>query len=324
MSKADGDGVRVSVVIPAFNAVGCIGRAIASVRAQSEADFEILVVDDASTDATPAVVGALAQDDSRIRLLRAPANGGPGLARNQAIEAARGAWIALLDADDAYLPKRLATLAELGERLGADMVADNLQLCTGAPPRPGATMFAAAQLPERLDAAGFVRGNMYRGGAGRLSLGYLKPLLRRSFLAGSGPTDVLRYDAARFSEDYLFYLRCLLGGARWVLTPEPMYLYTVDPHSLTAAHSAQDLRHLAAAEQALLPRAAGDPALQAGMRRHIRAVRRALAWFGFATALKRRDVRGAWASLDGDPGNVLHIGREAVRAVPRAWARIAR
>ncbi len=201
------------------------------------------------------------------------------------------------------------------------MVADNLLLCSGdGPARP---MFSAAHLPDTmtLDARRFVEGNLHRAGEGRIGFGYLQPLIRRAFLATSG----VAYDTARFSEDYLFCLRCLLHGARWVVTPEAMYQYTVKPDSLTTAHSAQDLRDLAAAERRLLrePAVAADPALRASILRHVAAVERALSWFSFATALKRRDARGLLASLDGDPRNALHIGRESLRALPRLWARRA-
>ena len=306
--------VRVSVVVPAYNAARCIARALQSALAQTEPDIEILVVDDASTDATASVAEAWAARDSRVRLLRAVRNGGPGLARNQGIAAARGEWIALLDADDAFLPRRLEHLAALGDRHQADMTADNL-LLSGS----GAPMFSRAQLPGEtiLDSRAFVEGNLLRPGAGRIGFGYLKPLIRRTFLA----EQEIAYDAARFSEDYLLYLRCLLNGARWVVTPEAMYEYTVDQASLTAQHSAGDLRLLADAETALMrsDAAVRDPRLARSMARHVRAVRRAYAWFSFATAIKQRDAGAALASLDRDPRNLLHVGREALRAAPRFW-----
>ena len=97
---------QVSVVIPVHNREALIGRAIDSVLRQSFADFELLVVDDGSTDATAARV--LAHADPRLRLLRHAENRGAAAARNTAIAAARGEFIAFLDSDDEWLPDKIA------------------------------------------------------------------------------------------------------------------------------------------------------------------------------------------------------------------------
>ncbi len=318
-----GRPVRVSIIVPAYNAVDCIGEAIASVLAQTEQDFEILVIDDASSDATAALVEAAASDDPRIRLLRARENGGPGAARNQGIAAASGEWIAPLDADDRFHPQRLERLAGIGERQGVDMVADNLMVCEGAGPELRRAMFPPGSMPASLllDALGFVRGNLVPEASGRVGYAFLKPLIRRSFLRDSG----IAYDATRFAEDYLLYLRCLLHGARWALTPEAMYDYTIHAASLTARHSSDDLVHLAAAERALLghPAVRCHPALRRSLAQHVGTVERALSWFEFANAIKDRNLVGLLSSLDRSPRNVLHIGREGLRALPRAWAKRA-
>ncbi|MEO8260084.1 MAG: glycosyltransferase family 2 protein [Acidobacteriota bacterium] len=95
----------VSVVIPAFNRAATVCPAIASVLAQTFQDFEIIVVDDGSTDATPAVVEALA--DPRITLIRHARNRGASAARNTGIAVSRGPYIAFLDSDDEWLPAKL-------------------------------------------------------------------------------------------------------------------------------------------------------------------------------------------------------------------------
>jgi glycosyltransferase involved in cell wall biosynthesis len=94
---------EVSVVVPAFNAGRTIADALASIFAQTYSDFEVVVVDDGSTDETGA---RLAQWGDRIVLLRQP-NGGPARARNAGIARARGRLIAFLDADDVWLPRKL-------------------------------------------------------------------------------------------------------------------------------------------------------------------------------------------------------------------------
>jgi glycosyltransferase involved in cell wall biosynthesis len=95
----------VSVIIPAYNRAGSIGRSLQSVLNQSLHDFEIIVVDDASSDNTPTVIQSFA--DERIRLLRHERNRGAGPARNTAMQAALGQYIAWLDSDDEWFPDKL-------------------------------------------------------------------------------------------------------------------------------------------------------------------------------------------------------------------------
>jgi glycosyltransferase involved in cell wall biosynthesis len=97
---------RCSVILPTHNRAKTLPRAVASVLAQTIADFELIIVDDASTDATPAWLKTL--DDPRIRVARAERNQGPSAARNTGIAMATAPVIAFLDSDDVYLPDRLA------------------------------------------------------------------------------------------------------------------------------------------------------------------------------------------------------------------------
>lgn len=97
----------VSVVIPVFNAAATLEATLASVQAQSRSDWEALLVDDGSTDDSPALMARLAAADRRIRLLRTAGQTGAGPARNAGIAAARGRFIAFLDADDQWHPRKL-------------------------------------------------------------------------------------------------------------------------------------------------------------------------------------------------------------------------
>ena len=94
------------MVIPTCNRAGLLPRAVRSVLAQTYTDFEMLIVDDASTDGTPSVVDGFA--DRRIRSIRHERNGGQSMALNTGIAAARGEYVAFLDDDDAWLPHKLA------------------------------------------------------------------------------------------------------------------------------------------------------------------------------------------------------------------------
>ena len=112
----------VSVITPAWNAEEHIAATIGSVRAQTMADWEMLIVDDCSLDRTAAVVEKLAGEDRRLRLIRRRQNGGPARARQAGLDAAGGRYIAFLDSDDMWLPSKL-------ERQLAFMQAKRAALC---------------------------------------------------------------------------------------------------------------------------------------------------------------------------------------------------
>jgi glycosyltransferase involved in cell wall biosynthesis len=96
----------VSVVIPAYNRAASIGAAIDSVLRQTFTDFELVVVDDGSTDDTLAAARRIT--DPRLRVIAAPHNMGAAGARNLGVAEARGTWIAFQDSDDEWLPEKLA------------------------------------------------------------------------------------------------------------------------------------------------------------------------------------------------------------------------
>ena len=108
----------ISVVIPTYNTALLIERTIRSVLTQSRQDFEILIVDDCSTDDTLEVVRKIA--DARIRVFRQPENRGPAAARNRGLAEAKGEYCAFLDGDDYWEPEFLRETADfLGAHPGA-------------------------------------------------------------------------------------------------------------------------------------------------------------------------------------------------------------
>ena len=121
----------VSIIVPAWNAAETIERAIDSALAAGDVPFECIVVDDASTDDTAAIVDRLAARDARIVPIRLNENLGVSAARNVALDRARGTWLAFLDADDRLMPGALETLtrppaadpsirAVIGQRIWSD------------------------------------------------------------------------------------------------------------------------------------------------------------------------------------------------------------
>ena len=104
--------MKFSVIIPVYNGEAHLADAVEHLQKQDFADWEAVIVDDGSTDATPQIADGLAQKDARIRVLHQP-NGGVSVARNRGLDEARGDWIVWLDADDAYVPGALRRIAEL-------------------------------------------------------------------------------------------------------------------------------------------------------------------------------------------------------------------
>ncbi|MEZ5857109.1 MAG: glycosyltransferase family 2 protein [Hyphomicrobiaceae bacterium] len=222
----------VSVVVAAFNAAPTIARAIASVRAQTLADWELIVVDDASTDSTAEIVGGFAEAAPRIRLITMAVNQGQSTARNAGIAAARGQWVAILDADDAYEPDRLATLVSAATAQGLDLIADN-QLIYDAP----LGVISRTALPTVCDESWSLWNDpvcyphvltlvdyIANSRIGRPFVwGLLKPVFRRQFLLEHS----LAYQPAyRMSEDFLLLCEALIKGARAAVHPAPLYVYT--------------------------------------------------------------------------------------------------
>lgn len=305
------------MIVPAHNAALRLPRALRSALAQSVADLEVIVVDDASNDDTYEVACRFAAADPRVRVLHSPVNQGPAGARNLALDAARGTWVALLDSDDAYLPARLARLLRFAEREGADMIADNLILQDPGSRRLGQPMLPPALLarPRPVDAAAFLRGNLPVRGHPRISYGFLKPLFRRSFLDAHG----LRYQRMRFAEDFDLYLRCLLAGARFCLMPEPGYAYTIRGNSLTARHGAGDLVRLRALDRRLERELRGIAGAQltAALDEHQRSIERRLVWRMFAQSLARGRWRRALRLATRNRASSAIVARELLREAPR-------
>jgi glycosyltransferase involved in cell wall biosynthesis len=124
---------RFSVVIPAYNAAATLPATLESVFAQSYQDYEVIVVDDGSTDSTPSL---LASYGERLQVVRKPNEGRPAAARNRGVDAARGTYVAFLDADDLWRPEKLErqlALLDANPRLGLCYTAAALIDQQGAP-----------------------------------------------------------------------------------------------------------------------------------------------------------------------------------------------
>ncbi len=196
---------RVSVLMAAYNGGALIRHSIESLLAQTFEDFEVVVVDDGSTDGTVATIECF--QDPRVRLIRNPDNLGVVGARNRAFEHARGNYIAILDQDDLSRPDRLAAqVAFLDAHPGAVMVASDVDIIENGAERPSGRVYGdggnanAVKWMLHIGNPLYHSSIMYRGAAARR----LGEYLRKDY---------------ELCEDYEFYIR-LLGQGEIAIMPE--------------------------------------------------------------------------------------------------------
>ncbi|WP_137131358.1 glycosyltransferase family 2 protein [Rhizobium sp. FY34] len=290
----------VSFIIAAYNARDTIGRALDSALAQIGVAVEVIVADDRSTDGTAELVRYFG--DPRVRLLELPVNGGPGRARNAAIAAATGRWIAVLDSDDEILPQRSAAMIECAGRMDAQIVVDNLKVV-----KPGAlaeTMFAPAELQKRpaLTLADFIDSNViFRS---TFNFGYMKPMFEREFLARKS----LRFDEnLRIGEDYILLASALASDGICAIEPSPGYLYHIREGSISRVLKSQHVHAMMEADRRFLERYALDPAAHAAQERRSRSLEEADAFLALVEEIKRGSVMGCLKLAAAHPTAIRHL-----------------
>lgn len=222
--------IKVSIIIAAYEAADYIGAAIASCLAQTEPGFEVIIVDDASTETLEPAVTAAAQQDPRIRFFRLDQNSGPSGARNKALSEARGEFVAVLDADDTMQADRLETMLAAAASEDADIIVDNM-LANHVDSDLGKIPFLskdACAAPHQIDLATYV-DPLTTATYGQ-ALGYLKPLIRRSKITDAD----IQYDTSLTnSEDFYFIAELLASGAKMLLIPYTGYIYTIQAGSIS-------------------------------------------------------------------------------------------
>ncbi|MBI5239485.1 MAG: glycosyltransferase family 2 protein [Elusimicrobia bacterium] len=212
-----------TVVIPTYNLPRLCAAAVLSVLAQTEKDFELIVIDDGSTDDTPKLLPKVCQDP-RSRYVRMERNSGQHVCRNRAIREARGRFVTFLDHDDLYLPGRLAAFRQAAEsRPAAGFWFSNGYL------RRFERVIARLFDPARRIPQGRVPG-WFAVGDKHLPYVTTNLAIRREAFAKHG---LFREDM-RILEDTELYARMLAGGLEVGAIPEPLSVRTM--------HEAQQTR----------------------------------------------------------------------------------
>lgn len=219
----------VSIVLPVRNAAATVGAALASLRAQTLPAWELLAVDDASTDGTAAVLAAAAQADPRIRILRSGAAPGLVAALHTGLAVARAPYIARMDADDLAHPDRLAqqvTLLEVQPDLG--LASCLVDFGGDRAAHAGYALYVdwlnSLVTPDAIALNRFVES----------PLAHPSVLFRRELLAKHG-----NYCDGDFPEDYELWLRWLDAGVRMAKVPRVLLTW----HDAPARLSRTDARY---------------------------------------------------------------------------------
>jgi hypothetical protein len=209
----------ISIVVPAFNAANTLAETIDSVIAQTVSNFELLIVDDGSTDATLAIASAYASRDPRVRTQHR-ANGGISAARNAALAVARGEWLALLDSDDLWAPDYLERqLAIVASHPTAAVVTANVHNLGGpwhgTPLWPTTTGVATVTLLDMIEKPDSI---------------CVMSLFRREVIDRIGGFN----ERLRSNEDYDFWLRAATAGFEFVKNFSSCGWYRRRPESVSA------------------------------------------------------------------------------------------
>ena len=310
---------EITVTMPAYNRAAFIGRAIESVQAQTLSCWELIIVDDDSTDATFDIAKSYASSDTRIKVYRNDNNLGIGPTRNHALARASGRFITPLDSDDWYQPERLERLLLSAEEHKAQVLSDDLLVVRDGDGLPSITLseICAEPLAEplRIDMAGLLRRlGIERDG---IALGLTKPLIDRQFLIDHR----IEYDTSLdLNEDYWMLADCLAAGATFVMIPQALYNYRAHPQQTTkATDSANDVLSTKRRLEAFLDSdvAAGDLVATANARYHLGRMDILTAYNSFTTSLKSlRLDKAAWSVFQKP-----WVLRELMAALPLALDR---
>jgi succinoglycan biosynthesis protein ExoO len=211
----------VSVVIACHNTASTLGAAIDSVLNQTFPAKEILIGDDASTDNIHFILNAFQNAPIPIRYFYSKENIGPASMRNRLLDLATGSWIAILDGDDVFEPKRIETLLDISSN--ADIISDDLIFWIDGHIKKGSVCKRHRFFPSDPCQIGLTEMIAH-------DLGLLKPIFRKDFLL----KNRLSYTEGMFhTEDLDLYVRSLLAGAKWRHTTKALYLYRKHAHSLS-------------------------------------------------------------------------------------------
>lgn len=216
--------MKVSVIIPVYNIAQYLPSCLDSILAQTFTDFELLLINDGSTDATADICNRYSRIDSRIKVYHKP-NGGVSSARNFGIEVADGEWIAFIDGDDYIVPDYLESLVGASTDLDIGMVCCNLQFIN-----PDGSINDYPFLEKLTCSSGDIRKGFFNDERIKTQFyGPVNKIIRRAVIAD------LRFRKLALGEDLLFIFELLGRMKDIVIIPLIGYQYIKRPGSATTS-----------------------------------------------------------------------------------------
>ena len=233
---------RVSVVMPVYNGERYLAEAIASILGQTYADFELIIVDDASTDGSAEIIEEYLRRDSRIRFIQLEQNVGSASARNRGIDIASGEYVAMMDCDDICLPDRLrkqVTYLDANPRIG--VVGSNMRVVD-----QDLKFRFESNLP-------LVHALITWGLVFSASLADPSTMIRRELLHVVGGYD----EACRTADDTEMWTR-LIQQTRFANLPDILMLYRRHPNAISVKDREQQREEGSAVRRDALKRLWGE------------------------------------------------------------------
>ena len=202
----------ISIIMAAYNAENTIGQAITSVIQQTYADFELIIINDCSTDRTVDVINEFIKKDARIRLINNSKNMGVSYTRKHGLDESKGSWIAILDSDDLWLPEKLAKQVEFQKKNNADL------LYTGSVFMnvDGKQINWKLNVPEVITYRQLLKQNILSNSSALVR----KDLYEKYYAVGDD-----------MHEDFAIWLKILRNGIKAYGINEPLLIYRLDDKS---------------------------------------------------------------------------------------------
>ncbi len=255
----------VSVIIPTYNRLATVGRAIDSVLAQTYPNLEVIVVDDGSTDDTCA---RLAGFGGRIRIIR-QANAGPSAARNRGVAEAQGEMVGFLDSDDIWLPEKIQRQIEVMERAGESVCCCICDSTLAGSPGASATSFRSAGIVSNVE-QGILRNPAQILATRFLLFNQVVVVRKKAFERVGGFNEDLW-----LLEDHYLALRLSLLGS-WGFVKSPLVVKYEEEDSLGHKGRKDPVGHVSAVERVLSLFLEPSLEMQTDLRQQIEGERRRL------------------------------------------------
>ena len=202
----------ISIIMAAYNAENTIGQAITSVIQQTYTDFELIIINDCSTDRTVDVINEFVKKDARIRLTNNSKNMGVSYTRKHGLDEAKGSWIAILDSDDLWLPEKLAKQVEFQKKTNADL----LYTGSGFMNVDGKQINWKLNVPEVITYRQLLKQNLLSNSSALVR----KDLYEKYYAVGDD-----------MHEDFAIWLQILRNGIKAYGINEPLLVYRLDDKS---------------------------------------------------------------------------------------------